>query len=320
VGKGGQVMEDDLYLLGIAGNASVAWGPEASRDSHIYRWDHGLGLLQLHQVLEPAMRVSSMQLLQQGRETYLVLTSFSDVQCQNSGDGAGNVTGSNITLAAGNVTNSSNISLAAGNVTDSSNMTGASSNETDDASNEAPEDPGAALSTGRAVTILQWDRVTKMFNRLMAVTDTDSLDVMGIQVPRGERRIHDAALVLAVEDAVHAEVVVTSDDLMLLGVSSVSTGLLLYEWRFAKVTGLYGASTLEVDSDGSRAFVAGPGSSAVALVALEVCVHSIRCWWFASCAYAGLKACSQWRGICCCLCVHSWEILQETKTKPCLLT
>ena len=253
VGKGGQVKEDDTYLLGVAGNSSIAWAPAAaaSRVSNVYRWDAQKELLQLHQVLEPEMRVSSMHVVQQGRETYVILTSFSDVQCKNVSVVAEEVLLGN-TSNASNASNPSNARAASGG-----HVTAADSTP-------------SPYSSGRAATVLQWDRTTKRLDRLMALTDTDSIDTLGIPVPAAERRIHDATLLLAVEDAVHAEAVATSQDLVLLAVSSLTQGLLMYEWRFSKVTGLYGASALVVDADGSRAFVAGAGSDALSLLSLEV--------------------------------------------------
>ena len=153
------------------------------------------------------------------RETYLILTSFTPVDCgDSSADG--------------------------------------------DAGNGNSED---LLSTGQTVSIMQWDRVTKQFDRIMSQTDSDSLDTRGFIVPAVERRIHDTALILNVQDTVHAHVVHVTSDLWLLAVSSVSTGLIMYEWRFPKVVGLRGASAMALDADGSRAFVASAVSQSLAL-------------------------------------------------------
>ena len=109
----------------------------------------------------------------------------------------------------------------------------------------------------------------------MAFTDTDSLALMGMPVPVDERRIHDAALVLHAYNAVHATVVTISQDLKLLAISSVWTGLMLFEWRFSQVRGLEAASALAVDADGSAVFVAGAASRGVALVTRERVLDSL---------------------------------------------
>jgi len=211
-----------VYLLGIA-SMQANRSHEPSLPSHIYRWDGLVNKLVHHQVLDAQAHIgaaiSSMQVLHQGRETHLILTSFSRVECDN---------GSSTPLASG------------ANTTATHSNTHSSTNTT---SNTTSSKTRAEESKDHTVRILQWDRVTQKFDRLMALTDTDSLEMMGLPVPAQERRIHDASLSLSVQDTVHAEVVMTSgdddQDLIILAISSVSSGLIMFEWRFQKAAGLH---------------------------------------------------------------------------------
>ena len=239
VGEGGVVTEENMYLLGIASMQPNRSHPP-SLPSHIYRWDSVQEKLVAHQLLHPpaSMAFSSMEVVQQGRETHLILTSFSGIECPSAPSPSSNTSSSNT----------------------SSTTSGKFRSKTE--------------TEGSTVRILQWDRVTKMFDRLMAITDTDSHAIMGFAVPAVERRIHDAALILQLEDSVHAEVIIASPDLTLLAISSVSSGLMMFEWRFSKAAGLYGASKVAVDGSGSLAFVAGAASRAVALVSKQPIVDA----------------------------------------------
>jgi len=263
VQKDGQVLEDDMYLLGVA-SMQASPNDQPSLPSQIYRWDPELEKLVLHQVLTLTNSISGMELVQEGRERHLILTSFTHVPCASVTAAA---TAINVTSSSATAINATASNATASNAT-ASNAT-ASSNGTANGNIIANVTSSAVYSTGQTVTVLQWDRVTKKFDRLMALTDTDSIATTGSPVPAEERRIHDAALILQVEDTVHAHVVTVSPDLMLLAISSVSTGLMMFDWRFARVSGLAGASSLVLDADGTRAFVAGAGSRSVALVAAE---------------------------------------------------
>jgi len=253
----GQVLEDDMYLLGIASMQASA-NDLPSLPSQIYRWDPELGRLVLHQELALNNSISGMELVQEGRERHLVLTALTHVACDN-------VTANAVTA---------NVSLPA---PINSTVVSATSNSTANATSNSTANvtSAAVYSTGHTVTVLQWDRVTKKFDRLMALTDTDSIATTGSPVAAEERRIHDAALILQLQDTVHAHVVTVSPDLMLLAISSVSTGVMMFDWRFSRVSGLAGASALVLDADGTRAFVSGAGSRALAFVASESITDSV---------------------------------------------
>jgi hypothetical protein len=120
-----------------------------SRPSHIYRWDAAQEKMVLHQVMEPSIgigskTVSGMELLLQGREAYLILTAFTLRECVN-----GTLQWSNASTNAEAVCEKACF---------------AQSRSTAGLQKCVSECTGVTYSKGPA-SILQWDRVTRKFDR-----------------------------------------------------------------------------------------------------------------------------------------------------------
>ncbi|EKX49923.1 hypothetical protein GUITHDRAFT_104319 [Guillardia theta CCMP2712] len=108
------------------------------------------------------------------------------------------------------------------------------------------EDEGSSF-----VHVLQWDKATSKFSALMSITDDQYRGLFGSDVPSSERRIHEAHLKVPAGLLLSATIVQPSPALSLMCLSSLTTGLVMYEFDFSTLKGLQGVSVVNIDNQGN---------------------------------------------------------------------